>query len=187
MRIDEFKAMIQEIVSEELDNMLLTERVVGTKKTRKKGTGKSGRGTFTSAGTIPPGLKYKKGSMTRSQIQAREKIGTKMLNAITRSNKDPKAAKFRTSLESQLQKKGLGANRPNMYSQVWAEPSGVLVLVNQRRALLQRAKVRAKAKQELLHQRNNHRQRNNHHRATPQNNSEIIHDSLIRTCQFTTT
>lgn len=125
MRIDEFKAMIQEIVSEELDNMLLTERVVGTKKTRKKGTPKAGRGTYTSAGTIPPGLKYKKGSMTRSQIQAREKIGKKMLNAITRSNKDPKAAKFRTSLESQLQKKGLGANRPNMYSQVWANATGI--------------------------------------------------------------
>ena len=114
MRIEEFKAMIQEIVSEELDNMLLTERVAGTRKTRKKGTPKAGRGTFTSAGTIPykivNGKKvpdpYKKGSMAGPQVQAREKIGTKMINAVNRSNKDAKAARYRESLEARLASKG---------------------------------------------------------------------------------
>jgi hypothetical protein len=130
MRIEDFKALIQEMVSEELDNMLLNERVVGTKKTRKKGTaaprhpgGK--KGAYTSAGTIPPGLKYAKGSMKSGQVQVREKIGKKMLNAITRSNKDQKAAKFRNTLERQLQKKGLPADRPNMYSQIWANATGI--------------------------------------------------------------
>lgn len=130
MRIDEFKAMIQEIVSEELDNMLLTERVAGTKKTRKKGTPKPGRGTFTSAGTIHPSLigppkKYAVGSMSKGQVQAREKIGTKMLNAVNRSNKDAKAAKLRTNLEQRLRNMGLPADKPHLYSRIWADATAI--------------------------------------------------------------
>jgi hypothetical protein len=133
MRIEEFKAMIQEIVSEELDNMLLTERVAGTRKTRKKGTPKAGRGTFTSAGTIPykivNGKKvpdpYKKGSMAGPQVQAREKIGTKMINAVNRSNKDAKAARYRESLEARLASKGLPADKPHLYSRIWADATAI--------------------------------------------------------------
>lgn len=133
MRIDEFKAMIQEIVSEELDNMLLTERVAGTRKTRKKGTPKAGRGTFTSAGTIPYKMvngkkvpaSYAKKSMSGGQVSAREKIGTKMLNAVNRSNKDPKAARFRTGLERTLQKQGLPADKPHLYSKIWSAATAI--------------------------------------------------------------
>lgn len=132
MRIEEFKAMIQEIVSEELDNTLLTERVAGTKKTRKKGKG-SKRGAYTSAGTIPykvvNGKKvpdpYANGSMSSSQIKAREKIGTKMLNAVNRSAKDQKAAQLRTRLEDRLRKAGLPADKPHLYSRIWADATGM--------------------------------------------------------------
>jgi hypothetical protein len=132
MKLEDFKALIQEIVSEELDNTLLTERVAGTKKTRKKGKG-SKRGAFTSAGTINykivNGKKvpdpYAKGSMSSSQINAREKIGTKMLNAVNRSAKDPKAAALRTRLEKRLADMGLPADKPHLYSRIWADATGM--------------------------------------------------------------
>jgi hypothetical protein len=130
MKIDEFKAIIQEIVSEELDNVMLTERVAGTKKTRKKGKPDARRGAFTSAGTIHPSLKgppkkYAVGSMTTGQVTAREKIGTKMLNAVNRSNKDPKARRYRKDLENRLGKMGLPANKPHVYSRIWADATSI--------------------------------------------------------------
>lgn len=132
MRIEEFKAMIQEIVTEELDNMLLTEARERLKRGQSKSK-RTGRTVYTSAGTLPSSQPDKAGRPARSKVDPakRDAIGKKLFNLYQRGDKrggtkskDQKAVKFRDLVDrTAADQYGGTPTAKEKYSVIWSQAS----------------------------------------------------------------
>lgn len=132
MRIDEFKAMIQEIVSEELDNVLLTEARERLKRGQSKSK-RTGRAVYTSAGTLPSSQPDKAGRPAKSKVDPakRDAVGKKLFNLYQRGDKrggtkskDQKAVKFRDLVDrTAADQYGGNPTAKEKYSVIWSQAS----------------------------------------------------------------